>query len=224
MFTVTVQEKGGKVQRYQFNKPEITIGRVQGNDIVLPKGNVSKRHSKIVFRDGKFIVVDLKSTNGTFVNGHKIAAPQVLNKNDKIFIGDFILEVQEGVNGDAAVANGPMPPPIGGPGPRPGGGPPMAPGGGPPMAPGPRGPAPGGPPMPPQTPMGGPPRPQTPPAGPMPTGRAPGIRGSGSWQEVKVNGGPPYYYLAVQGGWLVLSQGSLVFIPDPSHQQPPTPV
>ena len=234
MFTVIVQEKGGKVERYPFNKPEITIGRVQGNDIVLPKGNVSKRHSKIVYRDGKFIVVDLKSTNGTFVNGHKIAAPQVLNKNDKIFIGDFVLEVHEGVNGDGASAGGP-PPLGGGPNLRPtppgmpgGPGSPIPPGGPGMQQRGPVPPMPPGSPPPPGGPMGGPPRPQTPPAGPpgggpIATGRAPGIRGGG-WQEVSVNGGPSYYYLAIQGGWLVLAQNNLVFIPDPSHQKPPTPI
>src|ERR1041384_3436184 len=74
MFTVIITEKGGDQRRQDFDKAEVTIGRVQGNDIILPKGNVSKRHSRIVFKDGKFIIVDLKSTNGTYVNGRKITA------------------------------------------------------------------------------------------------------------------------------------------------------
>ncbi len=41
MFAIVLTEKGGEQRRLVFNKPEITIGRVQGNDIVLPKGNVS---------------------------------------------------------------------------------------------------------------------------------------------------------------------------------------
>src|SRR5450432_735297 len=83
MFTIILQEKGGEQRRMVFNKPEVTIGRVQGNDIVLPKGNVSKRHARIVLKDGKFIIVDLKSTNGTYVNGRKI------------YVGDFIIGVDE---------------------------------------------------------------------------------------------------------------------------------
>ena len=51
MFTIVIQEKGGEQRRMVFNKPEVTIGRVQGNDIVLPKGNVSKRHARIVLKD-----------------------------------------------------------------------------------------------------------------------------------------------------------------------------
>src|ERR1051325_6677720 len=94
MFTIHIQEKGGEQRRMVFNKPEVTIGRVAGNDIVLPKGNISKRHSRIVQKDGKFIIVDLKSTNGTYVNGKKITAPQVIKDTDKVYIGDFTLSIE----------------------------------------------------------------------------------------------------------------------------------
>src|ERR1700750_1416708 len=95
MFPILIQEKGGEQRRMVFNKPEVTIGRVQGNDIVLPKGNVSKRHARIVLKDGKFIIVDLKSTNGTYVNGRKITSPLVVKDSDKIYVGDFIIGVDE---------------------------------------------------------------------------------------------------------------------------------
>ncbi|HVV82337.1 MAG TPA: FHA domain-containing protein, partial [Kofleriaceae bacterium] len=95
MFAIVITEKGGEQRRINFNKAEITIGRVQGNDIVLPKGNVSKRHARIVLKDGKFIIVDLKSTNGTYVNGRKITSPLVVKEADKIYIGDFIMGVEE---------------------------------------------------------------------------------------------------------------------------------
>src|ERR1700760_1181034 len=107
MFTILIQEKGGEQRRMVFNKPEVTIGRVQGNDIVLPKGNVSKRHARIVLKDGKFIIVDLKSTNGTYVNGRKITSPLVVKGSDKIYIGDFILSIEE-----LATAGAPTMPPV----------------------------------------------------------------------------------------------------------------
>jgi pilus assembly protein CpaF len=95
MFFITLVEKGGGGgQELTFEKPEVTIGRLAGNDIVLGKGNVSKYHSRFVLKDGKYIVVDMQSTNGTFVNGKKIAAPQVVKPTDKIYIGDYILNVQ----------------------------------------------------------------------------------------------------------------------------------
>ena len=93
-YTIVITEKGGKPRAEVFDQGEITIGRVQGNDIVLPKGNISKRHSRIVQRDGKFIIVDLKSTNGTYVNGKRISAPQVLKDGDKLYIGDFTITLE----------------------------------------------------------------------------------------------------------------------------------
>ncbi|MDX2011956.1 MAG: ATPase, T2SS/T4P/T4SS family [Myxococcaceae bacterium] len=105
MFLLTLTEKGGESEQLTFDKDEVTIGRLAGNDIVLNKGNVSKYHSRIVLKDGKFIVVDLKSTNGTFVNGKKLAAPLVVRPSDKIYVGDYIINVEEGEAGDEAAAD-----------------------------------------------------------------------------------------------------------------------
>ncbi len=93
-FSVILTEKGGATQRLDFESEEITIGRVDENDICLPKGNISKKHTKIVVKDGKIIVLDLKSTNGTYVNGKKLAGPQVITPSDKVYVGDFILSVE----------------------------------------------------------------------------------------------------------------------------------
>src|SRR5947209_5954461 len=93
-FSVILTEKGGSTQRLDFEAEEITIGRVDENDICLPKGNISKKHTRIVVKDGKVIVLDLKSTNGTYVNGKKLAGPQVISPADKVYIGDFILNVE----------------------------------------------------------------------------------------------------------------------------------
>lgn len=99
MLQLTINEKGGPSRTESFDKDEITIGRVQGNDIILPKGNISKRHSRIVLNEGKFVIVDLKSTNGTYVNGKKITGPQVIKSTDKVYIGDFTLTIEFGQNG-----------------------------------------------------------------------------------------------------------------------------
>jgi pilus assembly protein CpaF len=93
-FSVILTEKGGPTQRLDFEAEEITIGRVDENDICLPKGNISKKHTRIVVKDGRIIVLDLKSTNGTYVNGRKLAGPQVISAADKVYIGDFILNVE----------------------------------------------------------------------------------------------------------------------------------
>src|SRR5947209_13834494 len=105
-FSVILTEKGGATQRLDFDSEEITIGRVDENDICLPKGNISKKHTKVVVKDGKIIVLDLKSTNGTYVNGKKLAGPQVIRRSDKVYIGDFILNVEPSdfADGDADAA------------------------------------------------------------------------------------------------------------------------
>lgn len=110
MFTVTVTERGEASEDISFDQPEVTIGRVRGNDIVLSKGSVSKRHAKIVQKDGKFIVIDLKSTNGTIVNGRKITAPQVIRESDKLVVGDYVLQVSASKIAEPALQTGKIPP------------------------------------------------------------------------------------------------------------------
>src|SRR6185295_1653873 len=108
MIKLTITEKGGEPRALSFDKDEISIGRVSGNDIVLPKGNVSKRHSRIVQREGRLEVSDLKSTNGTYVNGRKIADPMHVSGADKIYVGDFMIVLEEDAPtaGHAAGNNG----------------------------------------------------------------------------------------------------------------------
>ena len=95
MFVITVSEKNGPSQTLQFDQNEVAIGRVQSNDIVLPKSNISKQHARIVRNGSHFALIDVKSTNGTFVNGKRIEGPYDLNDGDRIFVGDFTLEVQD---------------------------------------------------------------------------------------------------------------------------------
>jgi pilus assembly protein CpaF len=93
MVNLTLTEKGGSTNELSFDKPEVTVGRVRGNDVVLPKGNVSKHHCRLLIQDGELVVEDLHSTNGTYVNGRKIGEPTALSPGDKVFVGDFIMRI-----------------------------------------------------------------------------------------------------------------------------------
>jgi len=94
MIKLTLTEKGGEPKVLTFDKDEITIGRVSGNDIVLAKGNISKRHTRLTKRgDAGMEIADLKSTNGTYVNGRKIAGPTVVAATDRIYVGDFLIGI-----------------------------------------------------------------------------------------------------------------------------------
>jgi pilus assembly protein CpaF len=101
MFTIVISEKGGAERRETFERSEISVGRVQGNDLMLPKGNVSKHHARLLLRDSRFIVTDLRSTNGTYVNGRKISQATIVREGDKIYIGDFVLRVESGQGASA---------------------------------------------------------------------------------------------------------------------------
>ncbi|HEX4478370.1 MAG TPA: FHA domain-containing protein [Polyangiaceae bacterium] len=94
VFAIVISEKGGAERREAFDHAEINIGRVQGNDLMLAKGNVSKRHARLVFRDNRFIVTDLNSTNGTYVNRRRISQATIVRQGDRIYIGDFVLRVE----------------------------------------------------------------------------------------------------------------------------------
>ncbi len=94
MFAIIVHEKGGAERREVFDAAELSVGRVQGNELMLPKGNVSKRHARLLYRDGRFIVTDLNSTNGTYVNRRKITQATIVREGDRIYIGDFVLRIE----------------------------------------------------------------------------------------------------------------------------------
>lgn len=94
VFAIVIHEKGGSERREIFETTEISVGRVQGNDLMLPKGNVSKRHARMLYRDGRFIVTDLNSTNGTYVNRRRITQATIVREGDRIYIGDFILRIE----------------------------------------------------------------------------------------------------------------------------------
>jgi pilus assembly protein CpaF len=94
VFAVVVHEKGGAERRETFETTELTVGRVQGNELMLPKGNVSKRHARLLYRDGRFIVTDLNSTNGTYVNRRRITQATIVREGDRIYVGDFVLRIE----------------------------------------------------------------------------------------------------------------------------------
>ena len=81
------------VPRVTDLKGELTVGRTEGNDLVLNHPSVSRRHARFDPRDEQWWIVDLKSTNGVKVNGNLVAEAQV-NPGDKILIGSVQLELK----------------------------------------------------------------------------------------------------------------------------------
>jgi len=94
----------GKYQGGEFPlrmNREIIIGRSSDLDMVLVEDMVSRRHAKITTTDSEMYIQDMGSTNGTFVNGEKIAGRARLTEGDRILVGTSIIKVV-GVDSDIA--------------------------------------------------------------------------------------------------------------------------
>lgn len=83
----------GPEQRLDIRKDEVTLGRLSESDIVLANPYISRRHAKLVARNGDWILIDLGSTHGTFVNGRRISE-QKLRHGDRISLGRDQVELR----------------------------------------------------------------------------------------------------------------------------------
>src|SRR5512138_1927451 len=79
---------------------QMTIGRDSTTEIVINDAEVSRRHARLTFQGGKYVLEDLGSTNGTFVNGQRLAGPRVLKTGEVISFGEQIVLVFESVSSD----------------------------------------------------------------------------------------------------------------------------
>jgi pSer/pThr/pTyr-binding forkhead associated (FHA) protein len=80
---------------------QLTIGRDSVNEIVINDAEISRRHARLTFQGGKYVLEDLGSTNGTFVNGQRLAGPRVLKAGEVVSFGEQIVMVFEATNFDA---------------------------------------------------------------------------------------------------------------------------
>ena len=73
----------------------LAIGRVEDNDIVIDDDSfISSHHARIEVRPEGTWVVDLGSTNGSFVNGQRVSAERSVRKGDRIQVGSTVLEMR----------------------------------------------------------------------------------------------------------------------------------
>ncbi len=92
---------GGELGRRYEVYGELTIGRDSTCSIVIDAANVSRRHAVVLQLDEQFLVQDLGSTNGTFVNGEEIHGTRPLANGDLINLGGTIFKFLEGGNAES---------------------------------------------------------------------------------------------------------------------------
>ena len=80
-----------KGQRLSIKTPHANIGRADYNDLVIPDPSVSTSHAKLQRREGVWVLVDLDSTNGTFVDGERIKGEAPLAPGALVRFGDVQL-------------------------------------------------------------------------------------------------------------------------------------
>ena len=73
---------------YALERRKVTIGSASDNDFVITEPTVSRHHAVIRRRFGKHRLVDLESTNGTFVNGRRISGSTAIGRGDEVQFGD----------------------------------------------------------------------------------------------------------------------------------------
>jgi len=84
---LVIEDDEGCRREVPLDRDEITIGRREDNLVHLPDRNVSRRHARLVQRDGAVLLEDLRSANGTLLNGVRISEPVPLGDGDLIRIG-----------------------------------------------------------------------------------------------------------------------------------------
>jgi hypothetical protein len=97
------------LKTYELDEPVISIGRLPENTISIANMGVSRRHVKIEEdTDRSYIISDLNSLNGTYVNGKRIKKVP-LHSGDKISIGKYTILYEEGGGGHGADVPAPAP-------------------------------------------------------------------------------------------------------------------
>ncbi len=89
--TLTMRQGPTPGKRFVLSQNTISIGRLEDNDVVIDEQQISRRHASLTWEKGRFVLRDLGSANGTFLNGVQITAPQELRDGDVIGLSEILL-------------------------------------------------------------------------------------------------------------------------------------
>ncbi|HAM14752.1 MAG TPA: hypothetical protein DCP91_02590 [Eggerthellaceae bacterium] len=89
--TVTVHSGNDRGRVFDLPARDMTVGRDASADIVVDDLKVSREHARLTYSGGAWSVLDLGSSNGTYLNGQRVAGQQQVANGDKIKLGDTTL-------------------------------------------------------------------------------------------------------------------------------------
>lgn len=88
--------EGGPLKGKSFDLgSELIVGRAEKCHVVLDDTYVSQMHARIFARDDSYMLEDLGSTNGTYLNRQKVTAPTEVQRGDRVKIGRTVLEMRK---------------------------------------------------------------------------------------------------------------------------------
>jgi pSer/pThr/pTyr-binding forkhead associated (FHA) protein len=99
---IVVHQDPTTQQVFPLTEGVLTIGREAYNDVVLIDPEASRKHAQISFQAGRYVIEDLGSTNGTYVNGRQIMTPTTLSRGDVIEVGEMARILFQGPSSDIA--------------------------------------------------------------------------------------------------------------------------
>jgi pSer/pThr/pTyr-binding forkhead associated (FHA) protein len=93
--TITIRSSEASVPSLSLDAPRIVIGRSRSSDVRIPDSSVSARHATIRQRGAEYLLLDEGSTNGTFIDGHRLSpgSPVLLGRKTSIRVGRVWLDV-----------------------------------------------------------------------------------------------------------------------------------
>jgi FHA domain-containing protein len=91
--SVVVYADGAKPRTVPLHASTV-VGRAPECDLLIDDTYASQQHARVFGKNGAWYVEDLGSTNGTYVNDQKLAAPAMVQPGDRIRVGTTVLELR----------------------------------------------------------------------------------------------------------------------------------
>ncbi len=101
LVVIYAPEPGLLGKRFVLDRAVLRVGRGADNTVVLEGDSVSRRHARFEKRGNRWHVVDLNSTNGTYLNEQLVVGVPMLNNGDRVKIGPAILKYLSGADAEA---------------------------------------------------------------------------------------------------------------------------